>query len=425
MRPFGRFLAATAAATAVLFWTAQGSNAQTTFRPGTEEARLSAQATGLADRALLRTAEALSIISTEPETHEPLPQARRIMDELVESGNLQDRWLSNAWRNIEPITARIDAAVTECRPELVRQRIARLREFGEDVRQHSGEIANLRDRLVDLYNDDMAEYMRRVQRIEAAAEGMPPLLEGIAQRSGRYGVSKTAEFLSTWQRASAGVQAAGRATRSILGPLAAVQTLHDSIVAADMSYNAFIAARRLPHILEKYEMIAYLGELAGSHLELIDMINIVLTNVAADYEEHCNCGIDLGVGADLLDRTWRGPQVALRHWRSILNRAYGEPFSDEQQLLIHEARDRVRAYRSEVNRLEAARRRIDEQRRQRATEPDRLRADFERFRQRRQAASEQEALRRQIRDYERQRRERRDYRRERERGPEPAWRRRG
>jgi polyhydroxyalkanoate synthesis regulator phasin len=257
----------------LLAWTCTG-NAQTSFRPGRDGGEFS----GYEDvRGALDT---IGLLRAEPEPWYPLPQARAIMDQLVANGDLQDDSLKNSWEEIQRIAAEIEAAWPNCEVEGVAEinrQLELLRVLGNELRERRGEIANIRIGVTELYDPDAALFAEKVGNLPNVQQsGAESLSRSLANR--------------TMRAVSDAIGGPGTALRAgllrVLGVVSVTIGVGEQAVA---SYEGFVAYQRLPHILEKYEMIAYLMAMDEQYSAVIEAINGIRRRTAEIVTAACPC----------------------------------------------------------------------------------------------------------------------------------------
>lgn len=249
-------------------------HAQTSFRPGRDGGEFS----GYEDyRAFL---DRVGLLRAEPEPWHPLPQARELMDQLAANGDLRDEFLRTSWEEVETITAAIEASWGDCQirgVEEINEHLRRLRRLGEEIRTRWGEVADIRDGVMDLYQADVEIFLDNV--------GDRPDVKRVVEESQARGTTR--DILSEYAEAVGGRSRALRV--GVLRFLGAVDAVYSVGEGAVMSYEAFRGYQRLPHILEKHEMIAYLNGLILQYRALVGTVNAISLSMRDAVREACPC----------------------------------------------------------------------------------------------------------------------------------------
>lgn len=251
-----------------------GAFSQTSFRPGRDGGEFS----GYEEyRALL---DNVGLLRAEPEIWTPLPRAREIMDQLATNGDLKDDVLKDAWERMGRLSGEIEALWPDCEIRGIRgitDRLDQLRRLGEDLRRDWAEVAQIRDGVVALYTADLDLFVENVG-------GSPDVWDVAGHRALRMGSN---QLLGQINQAVGGSGMAARAGfLRFLGVAGATFAVADGAV---MAYEAFLAYQRLPHILEKYEMLSYLNALMAQYVQTLETINALRGRVIDRIAQACPC----------------------------------------------------------------------------------------------------------------------------------------
>jgi hypothetical protein len=320
--------------------------------------------------------EQIGALDAEPEVHSPLPQAREIMGELAAHGDLRDDYLHGVLEELDEAGRGIGAAIDGCDSDELDRQVRRLRRLGRETHAQWSRIAGMRDVVIDLYDIDVANF-RRLVAGDAAA---PTALDRIAGRLEGYGFSRTVRLIRDSQRIPGRIsQGAGTLGSRLLLPLSALQTGYDSIRATVMSYEAFAATRRLPHILEKYEIIAYLGELNVQYGLVIQLVNTMLGDVDDDFERHCRCLIRPRAGFDPIETFPRSTdEWEIHRLEQERGRIWSEGTgSAENHLRLDDIRRQLESVRRNIDQAREAREEAETARLEQSADDANLRRQYE------------------------------------------------
>jgi hypothetical protein len=271
----------------VLCLNISAAQAQGHFRPGADPAD------GPASGQLRDLLDAMGLLRAEPEPWTPLPEVRAILDELAANGDLQDDILKASWEELNVISDALSAGWADCivtGRRGIQTQYDNLGRLGEDIRDRMNQIANIREGVAELYLLDVTVFEESIGELREPGEI-------IAEGYTRMGVLQAFRGVAHLQGGS--VASVGGTFLRRLGVLGLAINLHNLTV---VSFEAFRAYERLPHLMEKAEMIAYLDALRTQYSRNLEAINVMIQSIADTFPEACPCLPSMTIGeAQIID----------------------------------------------------------------------------------------------------------------------------